>query len=201
MEIQLRCRTPRHLRSSESPLHRVPLDRPAHGHRSSGALRTVSGTVTHSFDARYSPLHTEESRSDASASLLSQRLEEWNASQPFQPQSTPLPHVILLHTTYHLTMVFVHRPFYRSSQIARSREKCDTAASAILQLLEVSSIGCPADSQLFDHTHGMRYGHHYLSTTVVLLQLTRSQRPVRRSHHLPPPHCRSARRDDSHHPL
>jgi len=49
-----------------------------------------------------------------------------------------MPHMILLHLTYHLTDIFIHRPSYRDlSGIAASR--CNSAALRIVDLVTVSA--------------------------------------------------------------
>jgi hypothetical protein len=71
---------------------------------------------------------------------LSRRHDEWFKDFPLNPpEAYPLPHILLLHAFYHLSVIFVHRPFYRSSLLA-STQKCDQAALSILSLLHVRTV-------------------------------------------------------------
>ncbi|WWD16938.1 hypothetical protein CI109_101370 [Kwoniella shandongensis] len=104
----------------------------------------------------YSP-RGNGTRTEEAAVHLSQQLESWYHQFPLSPpEASPLPHVLLLHMTYNLLMIFVHRPFYRSSE-HDSDQKCDRAAKSILNLL-----------QLFDNTHGIRFAHHNITTIFLL---------------------------------
>ena len=75
---------------------------------------------------------------------LAIELDMWNPPVPISDaELVPLPHVILLHLTYHLTVIFAHRPSYREIS-GLSAQKCDVAASEILKLVMVST---------FQHQH------------------------------------------------
>jgi len=103
------------------------------------------------MDNLYSPW-SRATRSEQTLHEVSHQLDSWYSQFPLSPAHRfPLPHILLLHMIYHLMVIFVHRPFYRSSSVS-SAGKCDQAALSILQLL-----------QLFDHTHGIRFCHHNLS--------------------------------------
>lgn len=69
-------------------------------------------------------------------------LQNWYRSQPVpQPLSYPLPHVLLLHMTYQLVLMYLFRPYYRSTLgglEAPPSELCDAAAENTLLLLRVS---------------------------------------------------------------
>ncbi|WVR04193.1 hypothetical protein IAU60_001193 [Kwoniella sp. DSM 27419] len=85
---------------------------------------------------------------DAAADLL-RELESWYSQLPLHPvEATPLPHVLHLHLQYHLCVIFVLRPFYRSGVPAWA-DKCDRAALSILPAL-----------QLLDRIHGIKHCHH-----------------------------------------
>ena len=88
------------------------------------------------LETLYSP-GSRNSRSEAGMTRISLALESWYRELPVKPvESSPLPHVILLHMTYDLLAIFVHRPFYRSS-LPDSSAKCDAAALSIIRLLQV----------------------------------------------------------------
>ena len=75
---------------------------------------------------------------DEGISGLALELEAWNPPAPLSDEELmPLPHVILLHLTYHLTVIFGHRPSYRGPS-GLSARKCDVAASEALKLVMVS---------------------------------------------------------------
>lgn len=81
---------------------------------------------------------------------ITHQLLDWFQLLPLQPAAAmPLPHILLLHMYYHLTIILVHRPFYRT---AESGDRSDRAATEILSLLA-----------LFDETHGIRFAHHNTS--------------------------------------
>nr|XP_031859424.1 uncharacterized protein CI109_005068 [Kwoniella shandongensis]KAA5526496.1 hypothetical protein CI109_005068 [Kwoniella shandongensis] len=106
------------------------------------------------LETLYSP-RGNGTRTEEAAVHLSQQLESWYHQFPLSPpEASPLPHVLLLHMTYNLLMIFVHRPFYRSSE-HDSDQKCDRAAKSILNLL-----------QLFDNTHGIRFAHHNIINVI-----------------------------------
>ena len=103
------------------------------------------------MDNLYSPW-SRTTRSEQTLQEVSHQLDNWHSQFPLGPAHRfPLPHILLLHMIYHLMVIFVHRPFYRSASVS-SAGKCDQAALSILQLL-----------QLFDVTHGIRFCHHNLS--------------------------------------
>ena len=87
---------------------------------------------------RYSP-HTVQPVGEG-ISTLTFELEAWNPPAPLSDaELAPLPHVILLHLTYHLTVIFAHRPSYRGPSRLSAR-KCDVASSGILKLVMVSAL-------------------------------------------------------------
>lgn len=88
------------------------------------------------LETLYSP-GARAARNEAGMTSIASNLEAWYRDFPLTPaDNTPLPHILLLHMTYHLLTIFVHRPFYRSS-LPNSSEKCDNAALSILHLLQV----------------------------------------------------------------
>ncbi|WRT67484.1 uncharacterized protein IL334_004456 [Kwoniella shivajii] len=116
---------------------------------------------------------TEASDRDEVIDQISFSLDEWYKAQPFRnPETLPLPHIILLHLTYHLTRIFLFRPFYRATTRLDNypSAQCDQAAEAILGLLK-----------LFDRYHGLRYGTGtflnatFTSATVFLLRAVEDQ--------------------------
>ena len=103
------------------------------------------------MDNLYSPW-SRATRSEQTLQEVSHQLDNWFSQFPLSPAHRfPLPHILLLHMIYQLMVIFVHRPFYRSSSVS-SAGKCDQASLSILQLL-----------QLFDTTHSIRMCHHNLS--------------------------------------
>lgn len=74
---------------------------------------------------------------------LAHDLEGWRTGLPeaiAHPASCPLPHVIVLHLVYHLSIIYLFRPFYRTTNNTGSRveaSRCDAAANSILQLLKL----------------------------------------------------------------
>jgi hypothetical protein len=87
---------------------------------------------------RYAPYISSET-GDPDISGLALRLETWRAEVPIQdPTSLPMPHVIILHLTYHLTDIFIHRPTYREES-GMSARRCSDAALNIVNLVKVSS--------------------------------------------------------------
>nr|XP_019013870.1 uncharacterized protein I206_01944 [Kwoniella pini CBS 10737]OCF52651.1 hypothetical protein I206_01944 [Kwoniella pini CBS 10737] len=109
---------------------------------------------------------------------ISLNLDKWYNEQPFQdPKKLPLPHIVLSHMLYHLTRIFLFRPFYRSTfndNTARMdpspAEQCDKASKSILELLK-----------LYDKYHGVRYGigtfvnATFTSATIFLLRAVEDQ--------------------------
>lgn len=49
-----------------------------------------------------------------------------------------MPHVIILHLTFHLTDIFIHRPTFREDT-GMSARRCSEAALNIVNLVTVSS--------------------------------------------------------------
>ncbi|WRT67615.1 uncharacterized protein IL334_004587 [Kwoniella shivajii] len=116
------------------------------------------------LETLYSPA-ARGSRQDEAVTNVSRNLDEWYRQFPFRSaELTPLPHILILHMYYNMTMIFVHRPLYRSNR-RESAEKCNQAAKSILGTL-----------QIFERTHGLRYAHHNLinvifgAATIFLLQ-------------------------------
>ncbi|WVQ79000.1 hypothetical protein IAT38_001092 [Cryptococcus sp. DSM 104549] len=106
--------------------------------------------LTAVMEALYSPWSDSEIR-DHAITQLDPQLEEWYATQPIQsPALHPLPHILVMHMAYHLTVIFLYRPFYRSASQDDSlspADKCNRAAKSVLSLL-----------QLFDSLHTIRCG-------------------------------------------
>nr|XP_031861566.1 uncharacterized protein CI109_002792 [Kwoniella shandongensis]KAA5528638.1 hypothetical protein CI109_002792 [Kwoniella shandongensis] len=101
------------------------------------------------LETLYSPVSDSETHIQ-SVKHLGPRLEAWYAAQPTpNPASLPLPHVLLMHMTYHLTTIFLYRPFYRDdiNDEPSPAERCNRAAKNILNLL-----------QLYDDLHTIRCG-------------------------------------------
>nr|XP_018263490.1 uncharacterized protein I303_03359 [Kwoniella dejecticola CBS 10117]OBR85648.1 hypothetical protein I303_03359 [Kwoniella dejecticola CBS 10117] len=115
---------------------------------------------------------------DSVVHQISGDLDRWYTEQPFpDPKTLPLPHIILSHMLYHLTRIFLFRPFYRStfdnsaSRMSPSpAEQCDGASRSILELLK-----------LYDTYHGVRYGIGtfvnvtFTSATIFLLKAVEDQ--------------------------
>ncbi|WVF66758.1 hypothetical protein IAT40_001500 [Kwoniella sp. CBS 6097] len=100
------------------------------------------------LDKLYGPNSRGGRDLDTATGLLRQ-LESWYSQLPLHPaDATPLPHMIHLHAQYHLCIIFVLRPYYRSSSPAWA-SKCDQAAMSILALLH-----------RLDNVHGIRHCHH-----------------------------------------
>ncbi|KAL7421439.1 hypothetical protein Q5752_004325 [Cryptotrichosporon argae] len=98
----------------------------------------------------YSP-RARGRRHEAAVDKITARLKTWFRGLPLQPAAAmPLPHILMLHMYYHELLIFVHRPFYRSS-LRASAGYCDEAAVAIFELL-----------QLYQRFHDVRYAHHNL---------------------------------------
>ncbi|WVW84475.1 hypothetical protein I302_106509 [Kwoniella bestiolae CBS 10118] len=113
----------------------------------------------------YSPA-SRSTRQDDSIDTVSLKLDDWYKRFPLRPiEITPLPHILLLHMYYHLSVIFVHRPFYRGHRMG-SAARCNTAAVHILELLHI-----------FKRTHQIRYAHHNMinvifgAATIFLLQI------------------------------
>ncbi|WVQ78285.1 hypothetical protein IAT38_000370 [Cryptococcus sp. DSM 104549] len=125
------------------------------------------------IDALYSPWSDDETRNDA-PSLLGPQLQGWFASQPLQsPEQYPLPHILVMHMTYHLAVIFLYRPFYRSEMddcVPSPAEKCNAAAKSVLGLL-----------QLYDRVHGLGNGPMtiknviFSTSTIFLLKAVEDQ--------------------------
>nr|XP_031857403.1 uncharacterized protein CI109_007182 [Kwoniella shandongensis]KAA5524475.1 hypothetical protein CI109_007182 [Kwoniella shandongensis] len=87
---------------------------------------------------------------DQRVARLLNELETWYRDQPFsQPQSYPVPHLLVMHMLYHLTVIYLLRPYFRASLdiTPPAAQRCEQAADAISELLTV-----------FDATHGLRNG-------------------------------------------
>nr|XP_019042566.1 hypothetical protein I302_09175 [Kwoniella bestiolae CBS 10118]OCF21496.1 hypothetical protein I302_09175 [Kwoniella bestiolae CBS 10118] len=121
------------------------------------------------YSTKKEPVNRDEVIDEISSSL-----DRWYNEQPFaDPKICPLPHIILLHILYHLTRIFLFRPFYRTSVTsinASPADHCDRAAKSILNLLK-----------LYDRYHGLRYGvgtfmnATFTSATVFLLKAVVNQ--------------------------
>ncbi|OCF55966.1 hypothetical protein L486_06723 [Kwoniella mangroviensis CBS 10435] len=121
------------------------------------------------YSTKNEPVNRDEVIDEISSSL-----NNWYNEQPFaDPKFIPLPHVILLHIAYHLTRIFLFRPFYRSNVTSLEvspASQCDRAAKSILGLLK-----------LYDRYHGLRYGvgtfmnATFTSATVFLLRAVEDQ--------------------------
>ncbi|OCF34544.1 hypothetical protein I317_03618 [Kwoniella heveanensis CBS 569] len=100
------------------------------------------------LDKLYGP-NSRGGRDLDSAGGLLRQLEGWYSQLPLHPaDATPLPHTIHLHAQYHLCVIFVLRPYYRSSSPAWA-SKCDQAAMSILTLLH-----------RLENVHGIQHCHH-----------------------------------------
>ncbi|KAK8845357.1 hypothetical protein IAR55_006070 [Kwoniella newhampshirensis] len=85
---------------------------------------------------------------DSRVEGLLAKLESWYRDQPFrQPKSHPVPHILMMHMVYHLTVIYLLRPYFRAalSIDPSPAQRCEQAADAITELLTV-----------FDGTHGLR---------------------------------------------
>jgi hypothetical protein len=163
--------------------------------------------VVNAHVVRYSP-HRKGSRSKEAVADLSRQQDEWYSGFPFQPpEATPLPHVLLLHMFYHLSVIFVHRSFYRSG-VPASTNKCDQASNSILHLLRVSE-HVPSRSRLtLAHSYLTTHMESDTLTTIsvsrrwCLLALIPSQCHLRRSNYLPAARHRCLQRcgNESRHP-
>nr|XP_019012570.1 uncharacterized protein I206_02065 [Kwoniella pini CBS 10737]OCF51351.1 hypothetical protein I206_02065 [Kwoniella pini CBS 10737] len=105
-------------------------------------------------------------RQEESLDAVSRKLDDWYRQLPLRPvELTPLPHILLLHMYYHLTVIFIHRPFYRGHR-PESAERCNQAAISILDLLHI-----------FKRTHQIRFAHHNMinvifgAATIFLLRI------------------------------
>ncbi|WWD04681.1 hypothetical protein V865_002752 [Kwoniella europaea PYCC6329] len=115
----------------------------------------------------YSPAsRSTPARQDEIIDTVSLKLDDWYKRFPLRPiEITPLPHILLLHMYYHLSVIFVHRPFYRGHRM-ESAQRCNTAAVHILELLHI-----------FKRTHQIRYAHHNMinvifgAATIFLLRI------------------------------
>ncbi|KAK4688188.1 hypothetical protein P7C73_g1920, partial [Tremellales sp. Uapishka_1] len=79
---------------------------------------------------------------------IARDLEQWYTQQPFTfPHAQPLPHVLLLHMVYHVTTIYLFRPYYRSHLdiTPAPSDRCKSAALAISELLKT-----------YETTHGLR---------------------------------------------
>ena len=113
----------------------------------------------------YSTREDDQDRPKAEAELAAD-LEKWrNELLLPDPTACPLPHLLMLHMLYHLTVIFLHRPSYRkpSTITPTAAERCDAAAHSTLQLLRT-----------FDETHGVRHGPMTLSGSGRVFALTAS---------------------------
>ncbi|KAK8853408.1 hypothetical protein IAR55_004114 [Kwoniella newhampshirensis] len=111
--------------------------------------RILGVLLTAVMDILYSPLSDSDNQVQ-SVKHLAPKLERWYAAQPIQnPTLHPLPHVISMHMTYHLTTIFLYRPFYRDDLDVEPSpaNKCNLAANSVLSLL-----------QTFDRLHSIRHG-------------------------------------------
>lgn len=71
---------------------------------------------------------------------LAPMLDRWYRDQPFsQPALHPLPHALIMHMLYHVTNIYLYRPYYRSHlDISPSpAHRCDQAATMTVELLRV----------------------------------------------------------------
>jgi hypothetical protein len=71
---------------------------------------------------------------------LAPMLECWYRDQPFsQPALHPLPHALIMHMLYHVTNIYLFRPYYRSHLDINPSpsHRCDQAASMTVELLRV----------------------------------------------------------------
>lgn len=127
--------------SSINALYRVPLDGKTSCNQSFGIRNPVSESVaregTSLMSVRYSSSNGESTKEESAWDLL-QQLEAWHDRFPLaHPDMNPLPHVLLLLMTYHLVVIFILRPFYRSTSTPIPAQKCQQAAQSILYLLDV----------------------------------------------------------------
>ena len=80
---------------------------------------------------------------DARVVSVSLELDAWYRAQPFaNPSDYPLPHLLVMHMVYHLTQMYLFRPFYRAELAGMAltpAQRCDAAADATLKLLQVRS--------------------------------------------------------------
>ncbi|OWZ44649.1 hypothetical protein C356_03258 [Cryptococcus neoformans c45] len=115
-------------------------------------LAVISRSV---LETLYSSSNGESTKEESAWDLL-QQLETWHDRFPLaHSDMNPLPHVLLLLMTYHLVVIFILRPFYRSTSTPIPAQKCQQAAQSILYLLD-----------LFESVHGLRFCHHNLINAI-----------------------------------
>ncbi|WWC95593.1 hypothetical protein V866_002458 [Kwoniella sp. B9012] len=85
---------------------------------------------------------------DLQVTDLISKLDAWQRDQPLpNPRAHPVPHLLVMHMLYHLTYIYLLRPYFRASlDIAPSAaQRCQQAANEISELLRT-----------FDEIHGLR---------------------------------------------
>ncbi|WVQ76303.1 hypothetical protein IAR50_005968 [Cryptococcus sp. DSM 104548] len=90
----------------------------------------------------------EPQGSDSRILAIAHELDRWHKEQPFQqPLSHPVPHLLVSHMMYHLTTIYLFRPYYRSQLdiVPLPAARCDNAARAITELLRA-----------YDYEHGLQ---------------------------------------------
>ncbi|WWC62367.1 uncharacterized protein I303_104963 [Kwoniella dejecticola CBS 10117] len=127
-------------------------------------MTRLAGICRSVLETLYTP--TTRGRQEESLDAVSRKLDDWYRQFPLRPaEMTPLPHILLLHMYYHLTVIFIHRPFYRGHR-HESAERCNQSAVSILDLLHV-----------FKRTHQTRFAHHNMinvifgAATIFLLRI------------------------------
>ncbi|TYJ56773.1 hypothetical protein B9479_002543 [Cryptococcus floricola] len=91
---------------------------------------------------------SEPQGGDSRILAIAHELDNWHIDQPFQqPLSHPVPHLLVSHMMYHLTAIYLFRPYYRSQLdiVPSPAARCDNAAKAITELLRA-----------YDYEHGLR---------------------------------------------
>ncbi|OCF34037.1 hypothetical protein I316_04383 [Kwoniella heveanensis BCC8398] len=90
----------------------------------------------------------EGTNRDLRVSDLLADLDAWQRDQPLpDPKSHPVPHLLVMHMLYHLTYIYLLRPYFRAPLeiVPSAAQRCELAADEILELLRT-----------FDRTHGLR---------------------------------------------
>lgn len=92
-------------------------------------------------NSRFSP-NGDVANRDARVITIAAELETWHREQPFpHPSRYPLPHLLVMHMMYHLTQIYLFRPFYRAELDINPppAQRCDQAAAMCADLLKVGA--------------------------------------------------------------
>nr|XP_019046141.1 hypothetical protein I302_04881 [Kwoniella bestiolae CBS 10118]OCF25071.1 hypothetical protein I302_04881 [Kwoniella bestiolae CBS 10118] len=90
---------------------------------------------------------THGANRDFQVTDLLSKLDVWQRDQPLpDPKSHPVPHLLVMHMLYHLTYIYLLRPYFRAPLgiTPSAADRCEHAADEISELLKI-----------FDNLHGL----------------------------------------------